>query len=391
MVPGGAWALDTYLRAGETGLTLLDRGRTHPAGQWHTAALTYDGRSMTHYVDGARELAGEVAFPPLRDGRTSIGVRQNRVSWFKGRIHTIRISPEALPSERLLRPPATGRQVIPLWPEGVPGGKSASGGERLVDGRVYNVHNPTLTYVPAAPGTATGASVIVCPGGSYARLAIANEAEGVAARLSARGIAAFILKYRLVEYGHPAPLQDVLRAVRLVRARAAGLGLRGDRVGVMGASAGGHLAASAATLYDGPEGRTGDALDRTSARPDFVALLYPVITMEPPFAHADSRRNLLGSTPDPRAVERLSIHRQVHRDMPPVFLVHTAEDASVPIENSLLLVDALRKSGVPVEAHFYERGPHGFGTRADLGPASGWVDRWFEWMQAHRWLGEHNQ
>lgn len=386
MSPGGAWSLDTYLRTGETGLTLLDRRRAHPASRWTAAALTYDGKTMAHYVDGVREVSGEIAFPPLADGRTSIGVRQNRVSWFKGRIHTIRVSPEALPPDRLLRVPATERQVIALWPEGVPGAQPGGGDERLVDGRVYNVQVPSLTYVPVAAGTATGAAVIVCPGGSYARLAMASEAESVAARLQSRGIATFILKYRLAEYGHPAPLQDVLRAVRLLRSRAAEFGLRPDRIGVMGASAGGHLAAAAATLFDTAEGRTGAPLDSTSARPDFIALLYPVITMRPPFTHAESRRNLLGATPDAAIVERLSLDTQVTRATPPVFLVHTAEDTSVPLENSLRFYEALRRHGVPAELHLYHRGRHGFGTTAGVGPASGWVDRWIEWMDAHGWL-----
>jgi acetyl esterase/lipase len=158
--------------------------------------------------------------------------------------------------------------------------------------------------------------------------------------------------------------------VRLLRSRAAEFGIRSDRIGVMGASAGGHVAASAATLFDATEGKTGAAIDNVSARPDFVALLYPVITMMPPFAHAESRRNLLGEHPPSDLAERLSIERHVRADMPPVFLAHTAEDTSVPLENSLLFYRALRSAGVPAELHLYERGPHGFGTRTDLGPTS---------------------
>jgi acetyl esterase/lipase len=370
MLPDQRWSLDTYLQSGDAGLALLDRTITHPAARWHVATLTYDGKTMTHYIDGVRELGGDTVFAPLGAGRTSIGVRQNQVSWFKGRVHSIRISPHARPS------------TIELWPEGVPGAKANGGEERLVDGRVYNVHRPTLTYVPPT-GTPDGTVVILCPGGSYARLAIANEGLGVTERLQPAGVATFILKYRLAEYGHPAPLQDVLRAVRLLRSRAEEFGLQRDRIGVMGASAGGHLAAAAATLFDAPEGRTGAALDTLSARPDFVALLYPVITMTPPLAHADSRRNLLGPTPSPTLVQRLSLETQVTANTPPVFIVHTAEDQSVPLEHSVLFFQALRRAGVPAELHLFERGAHGFGTRADLGPTSGWVDRWLEWMRAH--------
>jgi len=392
MLPGGRWSLDTFLRANEKGLTLLERGNAHQAGRWHSAALAYDGKTMTHYVNGVRELSGEIAFPPMQTGRASLGVRQNHVSWFKGRIHSVRITPEALPSERLQRPPADRAampgvqwRVIPLWPEGVPGAKADGGDERIEDERVYNVQVPTLTYLPPT-ATPNGTAVILCPGGGYVRLAVGNEAGGVAERLRPLGVAAFILKYRLAEYGHPAPLQDVLRAVRMLRSRATELAIRPDRIGVMGASAGGHVAAAAATLFDAPEGRTGAALDAVSARPDFVALLYPVITMAPPFVHAGSRRNLLGKSPAPALVERLSLETQVGTGTPPVFLVHTAEDRSVPLENSILFYQALRRAGVPAELHVYEKGPHGFGTRTDLGTTSGWFDRWIEWMKAGGWM-----
>src|SRR5262249_62112460 len=159
-------------------------------------------------------------------------------------------------------------RVVPLWPEGVPGATKDAGEERVADGRISNVHQPTLTYFPAPAAARTGTAVIVCPGGAYARLAAVHEGTDVARWLNTLGVAAFVLKYRLVEYGHPAPLQDVLRAVRVVRSGAQDFGIRADRIGVIGFSAGGHLAASAATLYDAPEGRTGHALDATSARPD---------------------------------------------------------------------------------------------------------------------------
>ena len=315
---------------------------------------------------------GDVPFTPLRDGQTSLGMRQNRVSWFKGLIHTVRIVPE----------PA---RVIDLWPGGVPGGRKGSGELRIADGRVSNVHTPTLTYLPPSVEP-NGTAVVICPGGGYARLAIANEGHGVAERLAPAGVATFILTSRLAEYGHPAPLVDVLRAVRYVRSHAAEFGLDPTRIGVMGASAGGHLAASAATLYDLPDGRTGDALDRVSARPDFAALLYPVITMTGAAAHADSRRNLLGADPPPALLDLLSLEKRVRADTPPVFIVHTTADRSVPVENSLMFFAALRAAKVPVEMHIFERGEHGFGTRSDLGTTSGWVDRWFDWMRAGGWL-----
>ena len=233
----------------------LDRARTHPA-RWHVATLTFDGATMTHYVDGVRELSGPVAFKPLRAGRTSIGVRQNLISWFKGRISEVRITSSVLDPRDFLKVPP---RVIEIWPEGVPGIRADRSAEREVDGRIENVHVPTLTYYPPAPGTANGTAVIACAGGSYARLAMSNEIAGITPVLTSHGVAVFALKYRLAEYGHPAPLRDVLRAIRLVRSRAEEFGLRADRIGVFGASAGGHLAASAATLYDADEGRTGAA------------------------------------------------------------------------------------------------------------------------------------
>jgi xylan 1,4-beta-xylosidase len=381
------WSLDTYLQHGKSQLTLLDRTKSHTAGEWHVASLTFDGQAMAHYVDGVRDGGGDVAFLPMTEGRTSIGVRQNRVSWFKGRIRTIRVTPSVLaPRDFLAAPP----KAIALWPEGVPGAKLPATAEIEADGRISNVHVPTLTYYPPTGGVANGTAVIVCAGGSYARLAMVNEVAGVTPILTGNGAAVFVLKYRLTEYGHPAPLQDVLRAVRLVRSRAAEFGVRTDRIGVFGASAGGHLAASAATLYDTDEGRTGADLDRVSARPDFVALLYPVITMKPPFAHLDSRRNLLGARPAPALAERLSIETRVTKNTPPVFLVHTSEDRSVPIENSMLFARALRDAGVPVETHFYERGQHGFGVSPGLGPTSEWPARLIDWMGAHGWLGGSN-
>ncbi|HNX48600.1 MAG TPA: alpha/beta hydrolase [Thermoanaerobaculaceae bacterium] len=281
---------------------------------------------------------------------------------------------------------AQAPRVMPLWPEGVPGARPEGGAERLEDGRVYNVQVPTLTAFPAPAQTTVGTAVIVCPGGSYGRLAVSREGSDLVKRLNTLGVSAYVLKYRLVEFGHPAPLRDVLRAIRLVRSQAHELGVRPDRIGVLGSSAGGHLAACAGTLFDAPEGRTGAALDTTSARPDFLALLYPVITMTTPFTHVLSRRNLLGENPTPALVERLSLENQVTKDTPPTFLVHTAEDSSVPLENSLLFFQALRRAGVPAEMHLYERGPHGFGTNPGLGPTSEWPTRLEEWMRSHGWL-----
>jgi acetyl esterase/lipase len=285
-----------------------------------------------------------------------------------------------------VRSPARQPQVILLWPEGVPGAIANGGPEVSADGRVSNVHQPTLTLYSAAvkPGTAT--AVIVCPGGGYQRLSIEKEGQAVAAWLNSLGVSAFVLKYRLKEYGHPAPLRDVLRAVRIVRRDAAGWRIDPGRIGVLGFSAGGHLAATAGTLFDAAEGRTGADIDRVRARPDFMILVYPVITFQAPYAHAGSRENLLGKSPSNALVERLSADLQVTGSTPPAFLVHGGTDQSVPPENSVLFYMALRRAGVPAELHVYERGPHGFGLAPDQGPISDWTKRAAEWMTVRGFL-----
>ena len=179
--------------------------------------------------------------------------------------------------------------AIELWPEGVPGLRADATPEKIDQTHASNVHHPYLVAFPAPADKAVGTAVIICPGGSYRSLAIENEGSLIARHLNTLGVTAYVLHYRMVEYGHPAPLRDVLRAIRLLRSRAAEFGVKPERIGVLGASAGGHLAASAATLFDDPDGKTGAELDAVSGRPDFAVLLYPVITMKDPFSHALSR------------------------------------------------------------------------------------------------------
>jgi len=270
--------------------------------------------------------------------------------------------------------------IMSLWPEGVPGAKEI-GAEVVADGKISNVSEPTITVYPPASGKANGAAVIICPGGGYGRLSMMHEGQQYAAWLSTLGVTSFVLKYRMSQFGHPAPLQDVLRAVRLVRSRATQLGLNPARIGVMGSSAGGHLAASAGTLFDHPLGRTGAALDAVSARPDFMMLMYPVITMEGPAAHAGSRTGLLGAAPTVQAVRLMSVEQQVSAATPPTLLVHTQADKSVPAENSILFYQALTRAGVPAEMYLFEQGGHGIGLRLGLGTASEWPRRAEEWLR----------
>jgi acetyl esterase/lipase len=270
---------------------------------------------------------------------------------------------------------------IPLWPEGVPGARNI-GPELRKDGYVSNVSEPSLTVVHAAVDRPNGTAVIIAPGGGYVRMANSREGEQYANWLSTLGVTSFILHYRAQEFGHPAPLQDVLRAVRLVRSRAAEFGIDPARIGVMGSSAGGHLAASAGTLFNHPAGRTGAALDATSARPDFLMLMYPVITLDGSAAHMGSRKSLLGPAPSPELVQLMSVEKQVTSSTPPTLLIHTQADQAVPVENSILFYQALTRNKVPAEMYLFEQGGHGMGMRDNLGTASAWPKRAEEWLRA---------
>jgi len=286
----------------------------------------------------------------------------------------------ALPLISAAAIPADGT-VIPLWPEGVPGAKPGVGPEKNEGGSLSAVTEPTLTVFAPAVDKPNGTAVIICPGGGYRFLS--NEREGVqyARWLGTLGVTSFVLKYRLNDFGHPAPLQDVLRAVRLVRSRAAEFGVNPARIGVMGSSAGGHLAASAGTLFAHPAGRTGAALDAVAARPDFLILMYPVITMDDPHTHAGSRTALLGPNPTPELVALMSLEKQVTSATPPTLLIHTQADQSVPIENSVRFFQALTRAQVPAEFYAFEKGEHGMGMRDGLGTASAWPRRAEEWLR----------
>jgi len=240
---------------------------------------------------------------------------------------------------------------VPLWPNGAPG---ALGDE--------DRDKPTLTIFLPLKSQATGVGLVLCPGGSYVALAANHEGRQVANWLNSLGIAAFVLKYRLgPRYHHPIELGDAQRAIRMVRAHAVEYGVTANQVGIMGFSAGGHLASTAGTHFDNGDPNDPDPIQRASSRPDFLVLGYPVVSMKPPYVHAGSLKNLLGDSPDPALVEKLSNELQVTPQTPPTFLFHTTEDKAVPVENSVLFYLALRKAGVPAELHVFEKGPHGFG------------------------------
>src|SRR6185369_659231 len=263
----------------------------------------------------------------------------------------------------------TTNQPIKLWPGAAPG----SIGSEPAD-------VPTITpYLPPRD-RATGAAVVVCPGGGYQMLAD-HEGRPVAEWLNSIGIAAFVLKYRIApRYHHPSPMLDAGRALRTVRARAAEWGIDPRRIGILGFSAGGHLASSAATHFDAGKADAADPIERVSSRPDLAILIYPVITMREQ-THAGSKRNLLGDNPDPQLVALMSNEEQVTKETPPTFLIHTVNDDVVPVENSLLFAAALRRAGVPYEMHLYERGPHGFGLAPNDPVLSSWAERCADWLR----------
>lgn len=270
------------------------------------------------------------------------------------------------------------REFHLLWPSGAPGAL----GDEAVD-------KPKITVYRAPAGTASGTAVVVCPGGSYAVLAADHEGKQVAEWLNTLGVTAFVLQYRLgPRYHHPAPLLDARRAIRFVRARQVEFGVDPARVGILGFSAGGHLASTAGTHFDAGRAGDPDPIERESSRPDFMVLAYPVISLVSPFTHARSRDHLLGSDPDPTLAEALSSHLQVSPQTPATFLFHTDADTGVPVENSLVFYEALRKAGVPAELHVFTKGGHGVGLAPGDPVLSAWPHLCAAWLHSMGFLAK---
>lgn len=224
-------------------------------------------------------------------------------------------------------------------------------------------------------------AVIVCPGGGYGGRAH-HEGEPIAEWLNGLGISAFVLRYRVAPYQYPCALLDVQRAIRTVRQEAERFRINPDKIGILGFSAGGHLAANAGTSFNSGKGNKGieDDIDRQSAKPNLLVLCYPVITMKDPFTHTGSRDNLLGKEPEPGMVEQLSNELNVSKDTPPTFIWHTSDDAGVPVENSLMFAAALSKHNVRFDLHVFAKGKHGLGLADEEEHTNGWTDVCASWL-----------
>lgn len=289
---------------------------------------------------------------------------------------------------------ADGATVLPLWPGAAPGGGAVTVTEEVVERRlspgglrdriIKGVRNPTLrVFEPARPN---GASLLMTPGGGYKWVVMDKEGYECAARFAAAGVTVYVASYRLPgdgwDAGPAVALQDAQRALRLIRARASAKGLDPARIGVMGFSAGGHVAGCLGLMWDRRTYAPVDAIDALSARPDSAALIYPVATMSPPFAHPGSRERMLGPAPTPEQERAWSLDTNARADGPPTFLLHAADDTAVPVENSLRLEAALRGAKVATELHVFEEGGHGFGLRFARGkPVEVWPDLVLAWWR----------
>ena len=284
----------------------------------------------------------------------------------------------------------------PIWPEGeAPGARNSSVSENIIDHSkvgaefaeraITGVRTPTITaYLPEKPN---GVALLVTPGGSYQRVELDKEGSDLAAVFNAQGYTLFVMTYRMPADGHAeganAPLVDAQRALRTLRLNAEKWSIDPQRIGVLGFSSGGHVAASLATRYDERVYPATDVIDNVSARPDFLALMYPVITMQENIAHPGSRKALIGEHPAPEQIQQYSPEKCITESSPPTFLVHAVNDPAVLVDNSLVMFSALRAQHVPAEMHLFEQGGHGFGIRGAVGlPAASWPELLMNWIEA---------
>ncbi len=294
-----------------------------------------------------------------------------------------------------LAAPVSAQQFIPLWPDGkIPNATQIKVEELVANERVQSVMIPGMfEYMPNAE-LFNGTAVVICPGGAYSILSRQKEGLDVAKAYNLMGVAAYVLNYRLphtanVDVSYKAPLQDALRAVRKVRERALSWPKSSGKVGIIGFSAGGHLATTAGTLFRQDWPNIGDALDTLSCRPDFMILVYPVISMQQGLTHQGSRDNLLGKTPSQELIDLFSNEKQVTPQTPPTLLIHASDDMTVSVANSLRFYEALIANRVRAAMHIFTRGGHGFGP-TNRGEIASWVELSREWLMRNELITDPN-
>lgn len=286
---------------------------------------------------------------------------------------------------------AHAQEEFPLWPGIAPGAEQIVAEGRKLDSTLVT---PTLKVFLPPADKANGTAMVVFPGGGYGGLAASYEGDDIAKWCAERGVAGFVVRYRRPVsgkdrlYEHTVPLGDAKRAMRIVRSRADEYRIKADRIGVMGFSAGGHLASSLGVHWDVGDANATNPLDRASTRPDFMVLVYPVIDMSiEGVMHGGSRFNLTGKDADPKLFDFYSSQKQVNAQTPPTFLLSTTGDGPVPAQNSLLMYEALKKAGVPCELHVFEKGNHGYGMKDTKQPVTDfWPSLLDAWMRQHAWL-----
>lgn len=280
--------------------------------------------------------------------------------------------------------------MMKVWPHGIPGSlENDTYSEKVTttNGNVSGyekVTDPTLTVFLPSDGKATGTAVLICPGGGYGMLAFDHEGFQIAKWLNDNGIAGIILKYRLpsdliMKDKSAGPLQDAQEAMRIIRRNAKTWNIDPQKIGVIGFSAGGHLASTLSTHYSEI---VYDLIDTISARPDFSLLIYPVITFDQTFTHMGSRNNLIGKDASMDKIRHFSNELQVNSQTPPAFLVHSSDDNAVPVKNSIVYFENLTKYGIPVEMHIFQKGGHGYGLSAGKGTQSAWPDLCIKWLHS---------
>jgi acetyl esterase/lipase len=284
----------------------------------------------------------------------------------------------------------SAQEIVPLYKGAIPNSKPSENKEKTTnEGFLWtsNVSVPTLTVYKPKKQSPLKSAIVICPGGGYGGLAVGHEGKDIAIALNEMGITAFILKYRLPDDAimtdkKIGPLQDVQRALQMVREGAKEWNIDPAKIGIMGFSAGGHLAATASTQYNNV---VIDNPKHTSLRPDYSILLYPVISFTDALTHMGSRDNLIGKNPSQALIDKYSNELQVTKDTPAAFLVHAADDGAVPVGNSIAYYEALLKNGVYSEMLLYPHGEHGFGMNNPT-TADKWMDNLKNWMIANKWL-----